>query len=115
MVGLDVSWVELEQLYESYKLPPHLAPIACRDAVPVYGPDGRTQIGQATSHTWSPLLKQQLSIATIDRRFAKAGTQVRIEHTVDYARRTLAATVVPRPFFDPPRKKSTPGRAGGAS
>jgi len=111
LVGLDVSWPELEALYEEYSLPPHLAPIACRDAVPVYQEDGRTQVGQATSHTWSPLLKQQLSLASVHPRYAKPGTQLKIEHTVEYERRVVTATVVERPFFDPERKRTTPGRA----
>jgi aminomethyltransferase len=111
LVGLDVSWPELEELYEEYSLPPHLAPVACRDAVPVFEADGRTQVGQATSHTWSPLLKRQLSLASVHPRHAKPGTKLKIEHTVEYERRTVTATVVDRPFFDPERKRSTPGRA----
>ncbi|MEZ4319134.1 MAG: aminomethyltransferase family protein [Myxococcota bacterium] len=111
LVGLDVSWPELEALYEEYSLPPHLAPAACRDAVPVFEADGRTQVGQATSHTWSPLLKKQLSLASVAPRYAVPGTKLKIEHTVEYERRTITATVVDRPFFDPERKRATPGRA----
>ena len=36
---------------------------------------------------------------------------VQIEHTVEFERRRLTATVVARPFFDPERKRSTPGLA----
>lgn len=106
LVGLDVSWPELESLYDEYGLPPHLAPIASRAAVPVYDADGRTQVGQATSQTWSPILKRQLALASVPPRLAAPGTKLRIEHTADYARRTVTATVVPRPFFDPERKRA---------
>jgi hypothetical protein len=34
-----------------------------------------------------------------------------IEHTPKFERKTLPVTVVERPFFDPERKRSTPGGA----
>ena len=54
LVGLELDWAELDALYGSYGLPPHLAPVACRLAVPVYDNHGK-QVGQVTSSTWSPL------------------------------------------------------------
>jgi glycine cleavage system aminomethyltransferase T len=36
---------------------------------------------------------------------ATLGTRVELEHTVLYERRTVAARVVERPFFDPERKR----------
>jgi aminomethyltransferase len=104
MVGLDISWEEMEKLYEEHALPPHLPATAWRTAVPVY--DGRRQIGRATSGTWSPLLKKNLALATVEARYAVPGVRVRIEHTAEYERRTVSATVVKRPFFDPERKRA---------
>jgi aminomethyltransferase len=104
MVGLEISWEELEQLYEEHSLPPHLPATAWRTAVPVY--DGRRQIGRATSGTWSPLLKKNLALATVEARYAEPGTRIRIEHTAEYERRSVTATVVKRPFFDPERKRT---------
>ncbi len=103
-VGLDVDWEETERLYEAYGLPPRLPDRAWRTAVPVFR--GRTQVGQATSGTWSPIAKKNLALATVRTEHAAVGTRLRIEHTVEYERRTLAATVVPRPVFDPARKKA---------
>ncbi|HEV8336009.1 MAG TPA: aminomethyltransferase family protein [Candidatus Polarisedimenticolia bacterium] len=104
MVGLEISWEELERLYEEHALPPHLPATAWRTAVPVY--DGRRQIGRATSGTWSPMLKKNLALATVEARYAEPGTRFQIEHTAEYERRTVTATVVKRPFFDPERKRA---------
>ncbi|GMU66739.1 MAG: aminomethyltransferase [Acidobacteriota bacterium] len=103
LVGLEVSWEALEALYESYGLPPSLPAHARRDAILVSA-DGR-QVGQATSHTWSPLLKRYVAIASVRPEHAAAGTRLELEHTVEYERRSVPATVVSLPFFDPERKK----------
>jgi len=104
MVGLQISWEEMEALYEVHGLPPHLPATAWRTPVPVY--DGERQIGRATSGSWSPLLKQNLALACVESRFARPGTAVQIEHTAEYERRTVTATVVERPFFNPERKRA---------
>jgi aminomethyltransferase len=104
LVGLEVSWEELEALYARFNLPPSLPATARRDALPVYDDNGR-QVGQATSHTWSPLLKKYLAIASVRRGFGAKGTKLQIEHTVEYERRQVTATVAPLPFFDPERKR----------
>ncbi len=104
LVGLEISWEELEALYSSFNLPPSLPVTARRDALPVYVEDGR-QIGQATSHTWSPILKKYLAIASVHRGFETLGGKLRIEHTVEYERRQVTATVAKLPFYDPERKR----------
>lgn len=103
MRGLVASWEELERLYERYGLPPSLPATASREAVPVFQ-NGR-QVGRATSHTWSPVLKKMISIACIETDVAAPGTRLQIEHTVEYERCSVSATVVETPFFDPPRKR----------
>ncbi len=104
LVGLDVSWTALEALYERHGLPPSLATHAWRTAAPLY--DGKRQIGQATSGTWSPTLKRNLALATVRRGYDRVGTRIEIETTVEYRRHTIPATVVDRPFFDPERRRS---------
>ncbi|HKH46476.1 MAG TPA: aminomethyltransferase family protein [Thermoanaerobaculia bacterium] len=104
LVGLEVSWEELEALYAGFNLPPSLPATARRDALPIYDEDGR-QVGQATSHTWSPLLKKYLAIASVRRGAEAKGTKLQIEHTVEYERRKVTATVAPIPFYDPERKR----------
>jgi aminomethyltransferase len=109
MVGLDVSWSGLEMLYDEYGLPPHLAPEACRLAVPLFTEDGRRQVGQVTSTTWSPTLKRYLAMGQVFSDYADEGTRLRVEHTVEFERRHLPCVVAATPFFDPERKRSTPG------
>jgi aminomethyltransferase len=103
LVGLDVDWAALEAIYDRYGLPTHLPAEACRAAVPVY--QGRRQVGQATSHTWSPILKRQISLASIQAGNAAIGTELEIEHTVEFERLRTVATVVKTPFFNPERKR----------
>lgn len=111
LVGVELDWPALEALYERYKLPPHLAPCASRQAVPLYTPGSRRkQIGQLTSSTWSPTLKRYIGLAQLRVEHAAAGSELLVEHTVDYARELLPARTVARPFFDPPRKSSVPSR-----
>lgn len=104
-VCLEIDWDEYEALFAEHGLPPEVSPRAWRSAVPVYAESG-AQAGYATSGTWSPTLKKNLALATVQAAFAQPGTVLRFEVTVEYARRTVKATVVPKPAFDPPRKKA---------
>jgi aminomethyltransferase len=103
LVGLEVSWDALERLYESYSLPPSLPATARRDGLPVYS--GSRQVGKVTSHTWSPILKKYIALASIEAGFGAVGTALEMEHTVEFERRKVPCTVVKTPFFDPERKK----------
>ncbi|MFO7661775.1 MAG: aminomethyltransferase family protein [Chloroflexota bacterium] len=106
-VGLQYDWQALERLYAEEDLPPGVAGRASRSAVPVYEQAGgaRTQIGQITSHTFAPILKQYIGIGTLLTPHARLGDQVDVEVTVEFKRKLCPATIVPTPFFDPARKK----------
>jgi aminomethyltransferase len=106
IVGLEIDWPEVEVLYEAVGLPPAVSPIASRVAVPVFK-DG-TQIGKATSSTWSPTLKKMIALATVKRDFTRPGTQLQFEITIEAKRHRVRATVVKTPFFNPKRKTATP-------
>jgi aminomethyltransferase len=106
IVGLEIDWPEVEALYENVGLPPAVSPIASRVAVPVFK-DG-TQVGKATSSTWSPILKKMIALATVKRRYTRPGTQLQFEITVEARRHPVRATVVKAPFFNPKRKTATP-------
>lgn len=69
---------------------------------------GRKQIGKATSTTWSPLLKKMIALASVQREHSQLGSKLKIEFTVESARKTVTATVVKLPFFNPPRKTAVP-------
>ncbi len=106
IVGLEINWPQVEQLYEQVGLPPAVSPIASRVAVPVYK-DG-VQIGKATSSTWSPVLKKMIALATVNSPWTRPGTQLEFEVTVEAVRHRVGATVVKTPFFNPKRKTATP-------
>jgi glycine cleavage system T protein (aminomethyltransferase) len=106
IVGLEIDWPQVEEIFEQVGLPPTVSPIASRVAVPVFK-EG-VQIGKATTTTWSPILKKMIALATIKREFTKLGTRVQFEVTVEAVRHQVRATVVKTPFFNPKRKTATP-------
>jgi aminomethyltransferase len=103
-VGIEVEWDSLETLYADVGLPPRLPGMAWRTSVPVYV-DGK-QIGYATSGSWSPLLKKYIALAHVEARFAKPGTDVAMEVTVEHHRKRAKAKVAQLPFFNPERKRA---------
>ena len=104
IVGIELDWTAVERLYEAVGLPPTAPAGTSRVAVPVY--KGRTQVGRATSTTWSTTLKKLIALATVDAPHYAVGTRLAMEITVEAVRHRAAATVVPTPFFNPPRKTS---------
>ena len=106
LVGLEIDWDEVVEMFDKAGFAPQTPSIASRVHVPVY--KGARQVGKATSTTWSPLLKQLIALASIERQHAKPGTRVQIEFTVEAVRKKAAATVRALPFFNPARKTKTP-------
>ena len=107
-VGLDINWTDLEKLYQKHDLPPHIEAGAWRKSIPVYHPqDWSKQIGYATSGTWSPTLKKNIALATIEANYAKPGTEVIFEATVEHRRERVRALVEKPQFFNPKRKRAT--------
>jgi aminomethyltransferase len=106
LVGLEVSFREIERLYGVEALAPQLTNEVSRVGVPVYS--GGRQVGKATSSGWSVLLKKFIALATVDRGYEAPGTPLDLEYTVEYVRRRAHAKVAELPFFDPERKRSVP-------
>jgi aminomethyltransferase len=106
IVGLEIDWPEVEKLYEAVGLPPAVSPIASRVAVPVYR--NGAQAGKATSTTWSPTLKKMIALATLKSEFARPGSKVEMEITVEAVRHRVAAIVTKTPFYNPKHKTATP-------
>jgi aminomethyltransferase len=102
IVGLDIGWPAVEQLYDDLGMPPQIAATASRAAVPVFK-NGR-QVGRATTTTWSPVLKKLIALATINSPHTAEGHTLEFEVTVEAVRHRVPATVVKTPFFNPPRK-----------
>jgi aminomethyltransferase len=106
IVGLEIDWNEVEGYYETVGLPPAVSPIASRVAVPVF--KNGTQIGKATSSTWSPVMKRMIALATLSGESTRPGATVEIETTVEAVRHRVAARVVKTPFYNPKHKTTTP-------
>jgi aminomethyltransferase len=106
LVGLEINWTEVEHLFEAVGLPAQIPGTASRVAVPVYR-DAR-QVGRATSTTWSPVLKKLIALSSVSSESATPGTKLQMEFTVEAVRHKVGATLVPLPFFSPPRKTATP-------
>jgi aminomethyltransferase len=106
LVGLEMDWDEVEQLYAQVGLAPQMPGTASRVAVPVY--KSGAQVGKATSTTWSPLLKRMIALASVQRDHAAPGTNLQMELTVEAVRHKVTVTVTKLPFFSPPSKNATP-------
>jgi aminomethyltransferase len=104
LVGLEVDWDDIERVVTSVGLFPEMPAEASRVPVPLYL--GDRQVGRATSITWSPTLKRSIALASVQARYEQPGTRLEVEWTVEARRRRARATVVPLPFFDPPRKRA---------
>ncbi len=105
-VGLEIDWTEVEASYEKYGLTPAAPAQASRVAVPVYC--GETQVGKATTTTWSPVLKKMIALASIETDHAQLGAKVQMEITIEAIRHKVTARIVMMPFFNPARKTSVP-------
>lgn len=103
-VGLEVNLESLEAVYREFGMPLTLPGHSWNEAVPVY--TGGRQIGKATSGTWSSVLKKYVALARLKPQYAKPGTRVQMEVTVEAHRRVAEATVVELPFYEPERKKA---------
>ena len=106
IAGLEIDWNAIERIHDEIGLAPIMPAAASRVAVPVY--KNGTQVGKATSTTWSPTLKKLIALATVKRDFAKPGTHLEMEITVDAVRHRVPARVVKTPFLNPKRKTATP-------
>lgn len=102
IVGLEISWPAVEELYDDLGLAPQLAAAASRVPVPVF--HNNRQVGRVTTTTWSPVLKKLIALATVSAPHFAEGTALEVEVTVEAVRHHVPATVVRTPFFNPPRK-----------
>ncbi len=107
LVGIDINWPDLEALYKKHGLPPNTEAGAWRYSVPIYHGQNKTkQIGYATSGTWSPTLKKNIALATIEIEYSKLGTIVNFEVIVEHHRELVTAIVGKPQFYNPDRKRS---------
>lgn len=72
----------------------------------------RKEVGFITSATWSPVCKQNIAIGTVRAPHGivdeKLYVEIYYQREMHWSRVMAAATVVDKPFWDPPRKRATP-------
>jgi aminomethyltransferase len=112
IVGLEINLSDYEYLFRQTGLPPQFPIAAWRGGVPVYKDE--KQVGHATTGCWSPTLKKYIALATVEQEFNHAGTQLEIEVTVNYVRKTTGVTIVQLPFYDPVRKRAVFASSNGS-
>ncbi len=103
LMGLEVQWEGMERLFRHVGLPPLIPGMAVRGSLPILV--GNVQVGYASTSTWSPLLKKYIALAHLQRPYHEAGTDVRMEITVEHHRQHALARVVRLPFYEPEWKK----------
>ena len=103
LMGLEVKWEGMEQLFKSVGLPPQIPGMAMRGSLPIMV--GNVQVGYSSTSTWSPLLKKYIALAHLQRPYYEVGTDVRMEITVEHHRQHAPANVVKLPFYEPEWKK----------
>lgn len=109
IVGLDIDWPEVEELYNRCGLPPEVGTHAWRSSIPIYAAkDKKIQVGYATSGTWSPILKKNIALATVQKQYDTLGSELQFEMTVEHKRHTVSAIVSKPQFYNPERKTSNP-------
>ena len=91
-------------MFAKHGLAPMISPFVDRSPVPVYRDNG--QIGRATSITWGTTIKKMVGFGSLDEAHEKLGSRVSVEYSVEGERGKVAATVVPLPFLDLPRKRT---------
>jgi aminomethyltransferase len=103
MRGLLVDWQDYDRIYnEAGLIPPKDHTPVLEDWM-VYDDDYQ-RVGYATSFMYSPMLQRHIAIARVRPDFAKLGTKVNIETTVNHKYEQVAAHVARLPLYNPERK-----------
>jgi aminomethyltransferase len=103
LMGLEMEWEGMEQLFKNVGLPPQIPGMAVRGSLPIMV--GNVQVGYASTSTWSPMLKKYIALAHLQKPYYEVGTNVRMEITVEHHRQHAPAKVVKLPFYEPEWKK----------
>ena len=91
-VGLEIDLLDLERIYTEFDMPLHLPHEAWAEQTPLFR--AGKQIGKATSGAWSPLLKKYIVMARVKPEFAKPGTIIDLQETIEGRPRMVKAKVV---------------------
>ncbi|WP_455372526.1 aminomethyltransferase family protein [Limibacillus halophilus] len=72
--------------------------------------DGKREVGQVTSATWSPIQKRNIALATVEARYAQPGTQLDAEiyymKEITHGKVDAKVTVVEPRFYQPEHRRA---------
>ena len=105
LVGVRIEWAGIEGSFAAHDLPPAISPVVDRSPTPVFVPRGG-QIGKVTSRGWSPILKEAFGLASVPAAYARPGTRLEVEWSVEGRRARIPAFVTELPFLDLERKRA---------
>ncbi|REJ79638.1 MAG: aminomethyl transferase family protein [Acidobacteria bacterium] len=124
--GVEIDWSELERLHRPRGVRP-LTVGGVPDRRPVPLRRGGRQVGQITSQCFSPLLKRQIGIASVQLdaladddgdgpvdASALAGRRVEVWLDIERERIPATARLCALPHYDPPQKRQRFDRPAGA-
>ncbi|UHQ20109.1 aminomethyltransferase family protein [Lysobacter sp. KIS68-7] len=103
LMGFEVDWAGMEPLFAKVGLPPQIPAMAVRGSLPVK--QGETQVGYASTSTWSPVLKTYIALVHLQKPYYEPGTALTMEVTVEHKRLQAPGKVVKLPFYEPEWKK----------
>jgi aminomethyltransferase len=75
--------------------------------------DKKREVGHITAAVWSPVLKRNIALAMIERPYHRQGranlwAEIYASRELRYHRLMAEARIVPRPFYNPDRRRATP-------
>jgi len=108
LVGIELDWGGIEEAFGRHGLAPAVSATVSRDPIPIYYAGG--QVGRATSTCWSPSLKKMIALASLGPGL-RPDAPLEIEWSVEGERGRVGARIVPLPFLDLERRRTTPGPA----
>ncbi len=103
MRGLIVDWRDYDRVYDEAGLIPPKEHSPIVEDWMLYDDDYQ-RVGYATSFMYSPMLQRHIALARVRPDFAKLGTKVNLEFTVDHHYEQVAAHVARLPLYNPARK-----------
>jgi aminomethyltransferase len=104
LTGLVLDWRDYDRHFDDAGLiaPKDHTPI--QDEYYVYGDEGVTQIGYATSLMYSPMLQRHIALARVPLDRTKPGSTVKLELPVNHRYEYFDAAVTRLPLYNPDRR-----------
>ena len=104
LTGLVLDWRDYDRHFDEAGLIPPKDHTPIQDEYYVYGDEGSTQIGYATSLMYSPMLQRHIALARVPLDRTKPGSTVKLELPVNHRYEYFDAAVARLPLYNPDRR-----------